>query len=172
MTDSSAEASALGSGPRGRRFKSALSDSVCLAIAGALQTAKRDKIWKSSVFYRVRTAPSFFCINQKNSVDLMIAVNGIPVFAFELKNQFTGQSLDNAKKQWIYDRDPREQCFRFNSRILAFFCIDQMEACMATKLAGKDTYFLPFNQGSNGPGRDGGAGNPVIPDDYQTSYIW
>ena len=114
----------------------------------------------------------YYSSDNKNSVDLMLAVNGIPVFAFELKNQFTSQCLDNAKKQWMYDRDPRELCFRFNSRILAFFCIDQLEACMATKLAGKDTYFLPFNQGSNGPGRDGGAGNPVNPNDYQTAYIW
>ncbi len=29
---------------------------------------------------------------------------------------------------------------------------------MTTKLAGKDTYFLPFNQGSNGAGQDGGKG--------------
>ena len=114
----------------------------------------------------------YYSADNKKSVDLMLAVNGIPVFAFELKNQFTGQCLDNAKSQWMYDRDPRELCFRFNSRILAFFCIDQLEACMATKLAGKDTYFLPFNQGSNGPGRDGGAGNPVNPNDYQTAYIW
>lgn len=114
----------------------------------------------------------YYSSNNKKSVDLMLAVNGIPVFAFELKNQFTGQCIDNAREQWMYDRDPRELCFRFNSRILGFFCIDQLEACMATKLAGKDTYFLPFNQGSNGPGRDGGAGNPINPDDYQTAYIW
>ena len=114
----------------------------------------------------------YYSSDTKNSVDLMVAVNGIPVFAFELKNQYTGQCIDNAKKQWMYDRDPRELCFRFNSRILAFFCIDQLVACMTTKLAGKDTYFLPFNQGSNGPGRDGGAGNPINPNDYQTAYIW
>ncbi len=114
----------------------------------------------------------YYSSDNNNSVDLMLAINGIPVFAFELKNQFTGQCIDNAKKQWMYDRDPRELCFRFNSRILAFFCIDQLVACMATKLAGKDTYFLPFNQGSNGPGRDGGEGNPVVKDDYQTAYIW
>lgn len=114
----------------------------------------------------------YYSADSNNSVDLMLAVNGIPVFAFELKNQFTGQCIDNAKKQWMYDRDPRELCFRFNSRILAFFCIDQLEACMATKLAGKDTYFLPFNQGSNGPGKDGGAGNPINHNDYQTAYIW
>lgn len=43
---------------------------------------------------------------------------------------------------------------------------------MTTKLAGKDTYFLPFNQGSNGAGSDGGAGNPPNPDGYPTAYLW
>ena len=44
---------------------------------------------------------------------------------------------------------------------------------MATELKGTDTYFLPFNQGSNGAGNDGGAGNPQAEDDnYVTSYIW
>lgn len=44
---------------------------------------------------------------------------------------------------------------------------------MTTELKGADTYFLPFNQGSNGAGNDGGAGNPQAKDDdYVTSYIW
>ena len=108
----------------------------------------------------------------QKSVDMVIAVNGIPVFAFELKNQYTGQDIENAKRQWMFDRDPRELCFRFNSRILAYFCVDQLEACMTTKLAGKDTFFLPFNQGSNGAGSDGGKGNPANPDGYPTAYLW
>lgn len=108
-----------------------------------------------------------------NSVDMMLAVNGIPVIAIELKNQLTGQSVDNAKIQWQYDRDPREPAFQFNHRILAFFAIDLFEAWMSTELKGSSTFFLPFNQGSNGAGRDGGAGNPQVGGhDYVTSYIW
>lgn len=114
----------------------------------------------------------YYSADNKNSVDMVIAVNGIPVFAFELKNQYTGQDIENAKRQWMYDRDPRELCFRFNSRILAYFCVDQLEACMTTKLAGKDTFFLPFNQGSNGAGNDGGKGNPANPNGYPTAYLW
>lgn len=121
----------------------------------------------------------FHCIRQwhysadnKNSVDMILAVNGIPVFAFELKNQFRGQSVEDAKKQWKTDRDPREICFQFNKRILAFFCVDLAEAWMTTKLAGEKTYFLPFNQGSNGAGNDGGKGNPANPDGYPTDYLW
>ncbi len=114
----------------------------------------------------------YYSVDTKNSVDMVIAVNGIPVFAFELKNQYTGQNVDNAKRQWMYDRDPREICFQFNKRILGYFCIDQLEVWMATKLSGKDTYFLPFNQGSHGAGNDGGKGNPANPDGYPTAYLW
>lgn len=114
----------------------------------------------------------YYSKDNNNSVDMVIAVNGIPVFAFELKNQYTGQNVDNAKRQWMYDRDPREICFQFNKRILVYFCVDQLEVWMATKLAGKDTYFLPFNQGSNGAGCDGGKGNPANPNGYPTSYLW
>lgn len=113
-----------------------------------------------------------YSVESKNSVDMVLVVNGIPVFAFELKNQYTGQNVDNAKEQWMYDRDPREICFQFNKRILAYFCVDHTEVWMATKLAGKDTYFLPFNQGSAGAGRDGGKGNPPNPDGYPTAYLW
>ena len=104
---------------------------------------------------------------------MMLAINGIPVVAIELKNQLTGQTVDHAKLQWQYDRDRREPAFWLNHRILAYFAVDLYEAWMATELKGADTYFLPFNQGSNGAGNDGGAGNPQAEDDnYVTSYIW
>ncbi len=114
----------------------------------------------------------YYSADTKKSVDMVLALNGIPVFAFELKNQYTGQTAENAKRQWMYDRDPREICFQFNKRILSFFCVDHTEVWMATKLAGKDTLFLPFNQGSNGAGQDGGKGNPPNPDGYPTAYLW
>lgn len=114
----------------------------------------------------------YYSSDSQKSVDMVIVLNGIPVFAFELKNQYTGQSVDHAKRQWMYDRDPREICFQFNKRILAYFCVDHTEVWMATKLAGKDTFFLPFNQGSAGAGRDGGQGNPANPNGYPTAYLW
>ena len=114
----------------------------------------------------------YYSGNNKKSVDMVIAVNGIPVFAFELKNQYTGQSVENAKMQWMYDRDPRERCFQFNRRILAYFCVDHTDVYMTTRLDGKKTNFLPFNQGSNGAGNDGGAGNPENPYGYPTAYLW
>ena len=108
-----------------------------------------------------------------NSVDMMLAINGIPLIAIELKNQLTGQTVENAKVQWMTDRDKSEPAFQFNHRILAFFAVDLYGAAITTKLDGAKTYFLPFNQGSNGAGNDGGAGNPQTEDgDYVTSYIW
>ena len=107
------------------------------------------------------------------SVDMILTVNGIPLVALELKNQLTGQSVVNAKLQWQNDRDTRELVFQFNTRILVYFCVDLYDVYMTTKLNGKSTFFLPFNQGSNGAGHDGGKGNPSTTDkDFITSYLW
>lgn len=109
----------------------------------------------------------------KNSIDMLLAVNGIPVIAIELKNQLTGQTVDDAKKQWAYNRNPKEPVFGFNKRILAYFACDLYDVYMTTRLEGPVTNFLPFNQGSNGAGRDGGAGNPPnLTGGYVTSYFW
>lgn len=108
-----------------------------------------------------------------NSVDMMLAINGIPVVAIELKNQLTGQSVDNGIRQWKYNRNPKEPAFGFNKRILVYFAADLYNVMMTTKLDGIDTIFLPFNQGSNGAGNDGGAGNPQNTDGrYVTEYFW
>lgn len=108
-----------------------------------------------------------------NTIDMVLSLNGIPVIAIELKNQLTGQSVENSKRQWRQDRNPKELLFHFNTRILAYFGIDLYEAAVATELKGEKTYFIPFNQGSNGAGKVGGAGNPQRDDNgYVTAYIW
>ena len=114
----------------------------------------------------------FYSADSHKSVDVVLAINGIPVFAFELKNQYTGQNVEHAKEQWMKDRSPREACFQFNRRVLGFFCVDHTEAWVTTKLDGDNTFFLPFNQGSNGAGQDGGKGNPANPEGYPTAYLW
>lgn len=113
-----------------------------------------------------------YSTDNHNTIDIVLSVNGIPVVALELKNQLTGQSVDNGKRQWMYDRDPKELIFNFNTRILAYFAVDLYEVAMATQLRGKETRFLPFNQGSNGAGNIGDGGNPENPDGYATSYLW
>ena len=107
-----------------------------------------------------------------NAVDLVLSINGIPLVALELKDQLKGQDYQNAIEQWKNDRSPKETAFRINSRILAYFAVDTYQAWVTTVLEGPNTNFMPFNQGSNGAGNPGGAGNPVNPSGYTTSYLW
>lgn len=110
--------------------------------------------------------------NNRNTIDMVLSVNGIPLVALELKNQYTGQSVENALVQYQQDRNPKELVFNFNRRFLVYFAVDHYEVYMTTKLEGNKTYFLPFNQGSKGPGNNGGQGNPQNPDGYPTAYLW
>jgi type I restriction enzyme R subunit len=103
----------------------------------------------------------------KNSLDMVLSLNGLPIATIELKNQFSGQSVENAKKQYVYDREPNEPIFLFKKRTLVHFAVDTDEAFMTTKLDGKNTRYLPFNLGYNN-----GAGNPPNPNGYRTSYLW
>lgn len=113
-----------------------------------------------------------YSIENENSIDMVLSLNGIPIVAIELKNQITGQSVENAKTQFMYDRNSKELCFQLNKRFLVYFAVDLYEIAMTTQLNGKNTFFLPFNQGSNGAGNVGGAGNPKNPTGYATSYLW
>ncbi len=113
-----------------------------------------------------------YSTENNNTIDMVLSVNGIPVVALELKNQFTGQTVANAKHQFMYDRDPKEPIFQYNNRVLVCFCVDLEEVAMTTQLKGEKTFFLPFNQGSNGAGNVGDGGNPANEDGYMTSYLW
>ena len=107
-----------------------------------------------------------------NTIDMVLSVNGIPVVALELKNQLTGQDVHCAMRQYKEDRSSKEFCFRPNHRFLVYFAVDLYEAWMTTQLSDGNTRFLPFNQGSNGAGVTGGAGNPEYKDGYATHYLW
>ncbi len=103
------------------------------------------------------------------SLDLVLFLNGVPIFTAELKNPLTGQTVGDAIRQYRNDRDPREPLFAYG-RCLAHFAVDPEQAFVATQLAGPKTRFLPFNQG-----RFGGAGNPPVPptrQGYPTDYLW
>lgn len=103
------------------------------------------------------------------SLDMVISLNGVPVFTVELKNPMTGQTVNNAKHQYRKDRDQHEVIFEFKRRTLAHFAVDTEEAWMTTRLAGDSTHFLPFNKGHNH-----GKGNPPDPHgrSYRTAYLW
>ncbi|WP_455539119.1 type I restriction endonuclease subunit R [Terrisporobacter sp.] len=113
-----------------------------------------------------------YSTENENSIDMVLSLNGIPIVALELKNQLTGQNVENAMTQFMYDRNPKEFCFHFDNRFLVYFSVDLYQAYMTTKLDGKKTFFLPFNMGSNGAGEVGSAGNPQNPNGYATSYLW
>lgn len=107
-----------------------------------------------------------------NKLDLALFLNGIPVATAELKNPLTKQGVAKAKEQYRTDRDPTELIF--TRRVVANFAVDPDLVFVATQLKGKNTRFLPFNTGSNGPGQPGGAGNPdpTAFGTYATSYLW
>lgn len=109
----------------------------------------------------------YYSTKVKNSVDVLLSLNGIPVATLELKNQFTGQNVGNALKQYSTTRDNREILFAFKKRCLVHFAVDQDEVFMTTKLDGSKTYWLPFNKGANN-----GKGNPQNPNGYRTAYLW
>ena len=113
-----------------------------------------------------------YSLQNKNSIDIVLFINGIPVVSMELKCQFTGQNTDNAIKQYKFDRATKDALFEFKNRVLVHFAVDLSNVYMTTKLEGANTYFLPFNQGSNGAGNVGGKGNPVNSDGYDTAYLW
>lgn len=109
-----------------------------------------------------------YSTRNESSLDVVLSVNGIPVVTLELKNHLTGQTVQDAIRQYQTDRDPREIIFEFKRRTLVHFAADPDLAFMTTRLAGSATHFLPFNRGN-----DGGAGNP--PDEqgrHRTAYLW
>lgn len=108
--------------------------------------------------------------NPLDSVDLVLFINGVPVATAELKTQTAGQSIADAKAQYRHDRNPKDLVFAH--RAVVHFAVDQDAVAMTTRLAGENTVFLPFNQGSNGPGRDGGKGNPANPGGPRSAYLW
>lgn len=122
--------------------------------------------YESNIFSITRQI-YFSSVDQK-SIDMVLFLNGLPLATLELKNPWTGQNVNHAKKQYRDERDPKETLFQFK-RCLVHFAVDPDEVWMTTKLDGKSTDFLPFNMGQpNGQGK----GNPVNPDGHKTAYLW
>lgn len=108
-----------------------------------------------------------YSTRNQNSIDLLLSVNGLPTATVELKNQFTGQDVEDAKAQYERDRDNHELLFQFKCRAFVHFTVDADEAWMTTRLESDKTRFLPFNQGY-----EKGAGNPPNNQGYRTHYLW
>ncbi|NFG24546.1 type I restriction endonuclease subunit R [Clostridium botulinum] len=111
--------------------------------------------------------------NNKNRIDLVLFINGLPIITMELKNAFTHQAVKNAIKQYMNDRDSKDKIFNF-ARCIVHFAVDTDLAYMTTELKGNSTFFMPFNKGLNEgePYAPFGAGNPLNPNGLKTSYLW
>ncbi|AML50181.1 type I restriction endonuclease subunit R [Falsihalocynthiibacter arcticus] len=176
----------------GDRSKGTLLDSLCkeLSAKGSLHVLRHGfkclgKTWKLAYFapasgmnpdaladYAANrltaTRQVHFDPKKKGlSLDLVLSVNGLPIVTLELKNQMSGQTVEHAKKQYKFDRDPTCPIFRFKERALVHFAVDTDLASMTTRLSGSKTVFLPFNKGHGQ-----GAGNPPDEDNYRTAYLW
>ena len=110
-----------------------------------------------------------YSTRNENSLDLVLFLNGIPIFTAELKNPLNAQDVEDAIRQYKTDRDPREPLLAYG-RCFAHFAVDPDLVYVTTRLAGPQTRFLPLNQG-----KFGGAGNPPVPpthNGYPTAYLW
>lgn len=94
------------------------------------------------------------------SLDLAIAINGIPIITLELKNEFTGQNITHAIEQYCKRRDSKDPFLR---NCLVHFAVDNNAVMMTTKLENGNTRFLPFNRDTK---------NPIIKDKFASSYLW
>lgn len=108
----------------------------------------------------------YYSLSNSNSLDMVLFINGLPISTFELKNEWTGQTIKNAIRQYQQDRDPKESLFAFG-RCIVHFAVDSNLVYMTTELKGVNTFFLPFNKGVND-----GAGNPVNENGLKTDYLW
>lgn len=129
---------------------------------GNAKAARRFALNRFSVTRQLRYSRD----DTAHALDLALFINGLPVVTFELKNNLTKQTAEDAVEQYKRDRDPREKLFEFG-RCLAHFAVDDTQVMFCTQLKGKASWFLPFNKGWND-----GAGNPPNPNGLKTDYLW
>jgi hypothetical protein len=144
--------------PPGRPLRSVLRHAVeGNAKAAALHAKNRFSITRQLAYSMDET---------RRALDLGLFINGLPIATFELKNSLTKQTVEDAVEQYRRDRDPRERLFEFG-RCVVHFAVDDSEVRMCTELAGKASWFLPFNKGLQRRRRQ-----PAQPDGLKTDYLW
>src|SRR5207249_1816782 len=111
----------------------------------------------------------YFSSKNNKSIDLVLSLNGLPLATIELKNHFTGQTVNEAIEQYKTSRDSKELLFQFKKRALVNFTVDPDEVYFTTKLESSATRFFPFNKGFRNA-----AGNPPAKNyaTYRTAYFW
>ncbi len=117
--------------------------------------------------FSVTRQVTYSTANPREEIDMVIFINGIPIITMELKNPWTGQNARvHGQKQYKEERDPKQPLLNF-ARCIVHFAVDTDEVYMTTKLAGRNTFFLPFNKGYNE-----GKGNPPNKHGHKTAYLW
>ena len=133
--------------------------------------SKASKLKYAQNQFSLTRQQTFSVANAGLEIDMVLFVNGLPLFTFELKNPWTHQTAkyDGQKQYKSAERNPKETLLSFG-RCLAHFTMDKDEVFFTTRLNLGKTYFMPFNQGlPNGQG----AGNPVNTEGgYKTAYMW
>lgn len=122
---------------------------------------------------KLSVAPEVW-VSDEERIDLVIFLNGLALFAIELKCEADGQDYTDAMNQWRQERNPKDRALLERAGCAVFFAMDTSNVYMTTRLAKERTAFLPFNMGcADGPDDvDTGAGNPLRDDDYSVAYMW
>jgi len=140
---------------------------LCFFRPSSKMNQELQKSYQANQFSVVRQLR--YSVKTEKSLDIVLLLNGIPIFTAELKNPLTGQNVEDAIHQYRYDRESKEPFFAFR-RCLAHLAVDPDLIYVTTRLQGAKTVFLPFNQG-----KYGGAGNPPkspVEGGYATEYLW
>jgi type I restriction enzyme R subunit len=116
-------------------------------------------------------------VNHKEGerIDLVLFLNGLAIFAVELKCNTSGQNYENAINQYKRERDFNTRLFKFKAGVFAAFAMNLNEVYFCTSLRGASSFFMPFNIGtlkSADKPYSIGKGNPHNEDGINVSYMW
>lgn len=141
----------------------------------APEDKRNEEVLRRYASNRLRVVPQLkYYPGRELAIDLGFFLNGLPLATVELKTDFT-QSAESARNQYKQDRKPTDPKSKRKHPLLTFkrgavvhFAMSDSEIWMTTKLAGENTFFLPFNKGYDGHG-----GNPHRADgEYPIAYFW
>ena len=100
-------------------------------------------------------------------IDLVLFLNGIAIFAVELKCNTSGQNYKDAIEQYRTQRDCNTRLLKEKVGVFAAFAMDLNDVYFCSKLQGMSSHFNAFNKGNNF-----GKGNPHNENGINVSYMW
>jgi type I restriction enzyme, R subunit len=132
---------------------------------------EQQALWEKNFFLVYDEVKYETIENPTRRIDLVLAVNGVPFAAIELKNELTGQSTEHAEEQFRSTRSNLEPLLKPVTGCLVYYSMSRREVAFTTVLRGANTKFLPFNKGY-----ENGKGNPPVDDmpqynGFRTHYM-